>query len=93
MILTLGERGVLLADSDGIELFPAFRVDRVIDTTAAGDAFLGGFATAMAEGKERSRSRALGLRSGRAGRHQSGSATIVAKSKRCAKIVSKHQSR
>ena len=51
VLLTLGERGVLLAGSDGIEQFPAFRVDNVVDTTAAGDAFLGGFATAMAEGR------------------------------------------
>lgn len=51
VLLTLGERGVLLADSDGIELFPAYKVEIVVDTTAAGDAFLGGFASAMAEGK------------------------------------------
>jgi ribokinase len=51
VILTLGERGVLLADEHGVERFQAFAVDRVVDTTAAGDAFLGGLATAIADGK------------------------------------------
>jgi ribokinase len=51
VLLTLGERGVLLADGDGTRRYPAFTVDKVTDTTAAGDAFLGGFATAIAEGR------------------------------------------
>lgn len=50
VILTLGERGALLARGDEIECFPAFEVTPV-DTTAAGDAFVGGFAVALAEGK------------------------------------------
>lgn len=51
IILTLGERGALLAQEKGMRHFPAFAVDRVVDTTAAGDAFVGGLATAIAEGK------------------------------------------
>ncbi|NKQ35631.1 MAG: ribokinase [Chloroflexi bacterium] len=52
VILTLGERGALLSQA-GRELFhvPAFPVAQVIDTTAAGDAFVGGLATAVAEGQ------------------------------------------
>ena len=50
VILTLGERGALLAQEGGTELFPAFDVTPV-DTTAAGDAFVGSFAVALAEGK------------------------------------------
>jgi ribokinase len=50
VILTLGERGALLAQAGGATHVPAFRVTPV-DTTAAGDAFVGGFAVAMAEGK------------------------------------------
>jgi ribokinase len=50
VILTLGERGALLARRGKIELFPAFEVSPV-DTTGAGDAFMAGFAVALAEGK------------------------------------------
>jgi len=50
VILTLGERGALLAQEGGAERFPAFRVAPV-DTTAAGDAFLGGLAVALGEGR------------------------------------------
>jgi ribokinase len=50
VILTLGDRGALLAQERGAELFPAFDVTPM-DTTAAGDAFVGGFAVALAEDK------------------------------------------
>lgn len=50
VILTLGERGALLAQADEKIYLPAMAVDRVVDSTAAGDAFVGGFATAIAEG-------------------------------------------
>jgi ribokinase len=50
VILTLGERGALLAQAGAIELVPAFEVTPV-DTTGAGDAFVGGFAMALAEGR------------------------------------------
>ncbi len=50
MILTLGERGALLSREQGSEHFAAFEVTPV-DTTAAGDAFVGGFAVALTEGR------------------------------------------
>lgn len=50
VILTLGERGALLTGSLQSEVYPSFKVNPV-DTTAAGDAFLGGFAVALGEGK------------------------------------------
>jgi len=50
VILTLGERGALLAQQGGADIFPAFDVTPV-DTTAAGDAFVAGFAVALAEGR------------------------------------------
>jgi len=50
VILTLGERGALLAQAGTAELVPAFEV-MPVDTTAAGDAFVGGFAVALAEGE------------------------------------------
>lgn len=49
VILTLGARGSLLATSQGCELLPPFPVTPT-DTTGAGDAFIGSFATFLAEG-------------------------------------------
>ena len=49
VILTLGERGALLASAEAMEMVPAFRVD-ARDTTGAGDAFIGSFATFLVEG-------------------------------------------
>ena len=48
-VLTLGERGALLAREGQRQIAPAFPVQPV-DTTAAGDAFVAGFAVALAEG-------------------------------------------
>jgi ribokinase len=50
-LLTLGEKGALLHGETGTHYVPAFPVARVVDTTGAGDAFNGGFAVALAEGK------------------------------------------
>jgi ribokinase len=49
VVLTLGERGALLAGPEGAELIPAFKVD-ALDTTGAGDAFIGSFAVFLGEG-------------------------------------------
>ncbi|WP_026883517.1 ribokinase [Clostridium akagii] len=40
VIITLGENGVALVTKDNAEVIPAYKVD-VVDTTAAGDSFLG----------------------------------------------------
>ena len=49
IVITLGERGSLLVTAQGLELIPAFKVDP-IDSTGAGDAFIGSFAVFLAEG-------------------------------------------
>ncbi|WP_095143254.1 ribokinase [Pseudomonas sp. Irchel s3b6] len=50
VIITLGAQGSLFANGQGFEHFAAPRV-KAIDTTAAGDTFVGGFAAALACGK------------------------------------------
>lgn len=50
-VLTLGDKGALYHDGTVSELVPAFKVGEVRDTTGAGDAFNGAFATALAEGR------------------------------------------
>ena len=48
-IITLGRQGVVVADATGCRHFPALAV-RVLDTTAAGDTFIGAMCAARAAG-------------------------------------------
>lgn len=49
VIITLGANGSLLAGRDGMEHVPAFSV-KSVDSTGAGDAFIGSFAVFLGEG-------------------------------------------
>ncbi|MDB2406993.1 ribokinase [Jannaschia sp.] len=51
-VLTLGGQGALLHMADRSVHVPAFDAGLVVETTGAGDAFNGGFATALAEGQD-----------------------------------------
>jgi len=50
IIVTLGERGALLVTKNKTQHFPSIHVN-VIDTTAAGDSFIGGLSAALLKGK------------------------------------------
>lgn len=51
-LITLGERGALFHSRTQSVLVPAVDAGKVIDTTGAGDAFVGGFAVALADGMD-----------------------------------------
>jgi ribokinase len=61
VVITLGASGILVADDRGCRHMPALATD-VADTTAAGDSFIGGFATGLAEGMDIDEAAQLGLR-------------------------------
>ncbi|RQP22914.1 ribokinase [Albitalea terrae] len=50
VIVTLGEDGICLADPDGVRLRAA-PAAKAVDTTGAGDTFIGAFAVALQEGQ------------------------------------------
>lgn len=50
MVITLGAKGAVALDGTEVLTQPAFKVD-AIDAVAAGDAFVGAFTVALAEGQ------------------------------------------
>ncbi|MGB6661191.1 MAG: PfkB family carbohydrate kinase, partial [Xanthobacteraceae bacterium] len=51
-VVTRSEKGCLVVSPDGEEAVPAFPVERVIDTTGAGDLFAAGFLSGLARGAD-----------------------------------------
>lgn len=52
IIIKLGEEGCYVCDGKRAETVPAFRPERVSDTTGAGDNFVGGFMAGITEGMD-----------------------------------------
>ncbi|MGE8305889.1 MAG: ribokinase [Pseudomonas kermanshahensis] len=61
VIITLGAQGALLVTAQGHQHFPA-PVVQPVDTTAAGDTFMGGFTAALVRGLEEGEAIAFGQR-------------------------------
>jgi ribokinase len=63
-VVTAGAAGAAVADGANARLLPAVPVDKVMDTTGAGDAFAGALAAALGQGADLDAAVAAGLRAG-----------------------------
>ncbi len=59
VLVTLGAQGVAVVDDTGERHIPA-RIVQAVDTTAAGDTFIGGFSVALVEGQDLDKAIVLG---------------------------------
>ena len=63
LIVTLGGEGVMVVENERMDHLPPHKVE-VVDTTAAGDAFVGAFAVALTEGRSTLEAAAFGNAAG-----------------------------
>lgn len=60
-VIKMDARGAFCRDAKGVEtMVPAYRVDKVVDTTGAGDCWCAGFITGLHEGQSMPEAAALG---------------------------------
>ena len=52
VIVTLGTRGALLSAQEVLYQIPAYKPQKIVDPTGAGDAFIGGFLAELVKGKD-----------------------------------------
>ena len=76
VLVTLGAKGVYAALEDGNRDFPA-RAVTAVDTTAAGDTFIGGFVAALASGADPAAAIDLGQRAAAIGVTRPGAQTSI----------------
>jgi len=76
VLVTLGAKGVHAALADGSRDFPA-RAVKAVDTTAAGDTFIGGFVAALASGADAAAAINLGQRAAAIGVTRHGAQTSI----------------
>ncbi|BAL95109.1 ribokinase [Rubrivivax gelatinosus] len=62
VLVTLGEHGVVVSDARGERLHPAVPVAQVVDTTGAGDTFLGAVVAELMAGRDLDTAARTGLR-------------------------------
>src|SRR3979490_1433496 len=59
-IVTRSEKGCVVASKDGVTAAPAFPIDKMVDTTGAGDLFAAGFLFGLVRGAGREKTGRLG---------------------------------
>ncbi len=62
VIITLGAKGVYLDDGGGGAFLPAVWANKVVDTTGAGDSFVGAFTSALVKGAQTSEAVSYAMR-------------------------------
>jgi ribokinase len=64
VLVTLGGAGAMRAQRELIEHYPSIHADRIVDTTGAGDAFVGALAAALVAGEPTQTALRWGLAAG-----------------------------
>ena len=90
VILTLGDQGALLLTNEFTKAIPAYEVD-VVDTTAAGDAFCGALAVALARGDSIEPAIVVANAAGALATTVLGAAPSMATDKQISQFLAEHQ--